>query len=114
MKLKLSLSKTEGIALLTAVPNCNRFYHWASGIYISRMPDNTVYRIIFHAHDGESVKRYTLTPESMMRGANLAIQPESKLEPTIKEAIQSGNFFTPDIVLDTIIQVIVFGEVVHQ
>ncbi len=113
MKLKLSLSKAEGIALLTAVPECKHFYHWASGIYISRMPDNTVYKIILHAHDGQSVKRYTLTPESMMRGANLAIQPESKLEPELKESIRSGNF-TPDIVLDTIIQVIVFGEVVHS
>ncbi len=111
MKLKLSLSKTEGIALLTAVPECNRFYHWASGIYITRNADNTVAKIIFH--DSKTLKRCTLTPEVLMRGVNLAIQPETELNPTVKESIQSGNF-TPDIVLDAIIQISAFGKVLYS
>lgn len=115
MKLKISLSKAEGIALLTAVPECNRFYHWASGIYITRNADNTVAKIIFH--DSKTLKRYTLTPEVLMRGVNLAIQPETELNSILlnsilKESIQSGNF-TSNIVLDAIIQISVFGKVVY-
>jgi hypothetical protein len=114
MKIKLSMSRTEGIALLSAVLNCNRFYNWAYGITVIRNPNNTVSKIILHAQDGNTPKKFTLTPEVLMRGANLAIQPEADINRTIKDTIQSGDFMAVDLILDIIVQFGLFGQYVYK
>ena len=114
MKVKLSLSRAEAIALLSAVPECNRFIFWCPKFAVQRAADQTICKIFFIANNGQETKNYTLTPEMLMRGANLAIQPDADVYPLIKDAIKDGKFFSADIVLDTVIQFAVFGKVVYK
>lgn len=112
MKLKLSLSRNEAFALLQRMNDTSALRTWVPYIQYwtaaQTDKDGNICKVSF-SMDG---KKYTLTPEIVQRGANLAIQPGSGVDADIQEEIKSGKLDMSIRALNIIAQCGLFEKVI--
>lgn len=111
MKLKISLSRNEALALLQRMNDTSALRSWVPYIQYwtaSQVDeDGRICKVSF-SMDG---KKYTLTPEIVQRGANLAIQPGSGVDADIQEEIKSGKLELSVRALNVIAQCGLFEKI---